>query len=277
MVVAIVGLVFTIMLMVVLRFATSMESIEFLTDGGLTKLIGNIDLDEIYKLDGIMEGFKDIPLEIGGENNNIIVHIVNQENKSKYKSNYYSFIIVLTFFFLICLQGLESVIELGSSKTLVKNIESLTVGKPDNPIFTTSFPNFGLPEGVRHLDVATVYSNRVVSPINETLTLKSSNYTRLKGNEGTVIDGSKIKWTAEGDIFLRSVNGTVVLSSAGIYLDVQNLPIVLYPKYTTPPPQYKLCICMPSGMIFRVPVSTSYSSHMACSMIDLEDGNHPCK
>lgn len=172
---------------------------------------------------------------------------------------------------------MESAIELGSSKTQVKNINSFTVGNPDKPIFTTSFPNFGLPKGVRHLDVASVYSNRVVSPINETLTLRSSNYTRLKGNEGTIIDGSKIKWTAEGDIFLRSVNGTVVLSSAGIYLDVQNLPVVLYPRYTTPPPQYKLCICMPSGMIFRVPVSTSYSSHMACSMIDLEEGNHPCE
>lgn len=83
MVVAIVGLGATIMLMVILRFTTSMENIEFLTDSGLTKLIGNIDLDEIYKVDGIMEGFKDIPLEIGSENNNIIVHVINPEDKSK--------------------------------------------------------------------------------------------------------------------------------------------------------------------------------------------------
>lgn len=170
---------------------------------------------------------------------------------------------------------MESAIELGYSKTEVKNINSFTVGDPENPIFTTSFPNFGLPEGVRHLDVATVYTNRIVSPINETLTLKSSNYTRLKGNEGTIIDGSKIKWSAEGDIFLRSVNGTVVLSSAGIYLDVQNLPVVLSNKFAAH--QYKLCICMPSGMVFRVPVSTSYNSYMACSMIDLGESNHPCK
>lgn len=110
MVVAIISLIVTIMLMVVLRFATSMESIEFLTDSGLTKLIGNIDLDEIYKLDGIMEGFKDIPLEMGGENNNIIVHIVNPENKSKYKSNCYSFIIVLTdfFFYLLTRFGINN-------------------------------------------------------------------------------------------------------------------------------------------------------------------------
>jgi beta-sarcoglycan len=173
------------------------------------------------------------------------------------------------------LLGLESAIQLGFSKTQVKNIESFTVGNPENPIFTTSFPNFGLPEGVRHLDVATVYTNRIVSPLNESLTLKSSNYTRLKGNEGTIIDGSKMKWSAEGDIFLRSVNGTVVLSSAGIYLDVQNLPVVLSNKFAAH--QYKLCICMPSGMIFRVPVSTSYNSHMACSMVDLEEGNHPCE
>lgn len=176
--------------------------------------------------------------------------------------------------FVIFLQGLESAIEIGFSKTQVKNIDSFIVGNPDNPIFTTSFPNFGLPEGVRHLDVSTVYTNRVVSPINETLTLNSSNYTRLKGNEGTSIDGLNIKWSAEGDIFLRSVNGTVVLSSAGIYLDVQNLPVVLSNKFTAL--QYKLCICMPSGMIFRVPVP-SYNSHLACNMVDLEEGNHPCE
>jgi len=83
MVVAIIGLGATIMLMVVLRFTTSMESIEFLTDSELTKLMGNIDLDDIYKVDGIMEGFKDIPLEILSENDNILIHVVNPEDKSK--------------------------------------------------------------------------------------------------------------------------------------------------------------------------------------------------
>lgn len=82
MVVAIVGLGATIMLMVVLRFTTEMESIEFLTDSELTKLMGNIDLDEIYKMDGIMEGFKDIPLKIQSENNNILLHVIDPEEKS---------------------------------------------------------------------------------------------------------------------------------------------------------------------------------------------------
>lgn len=178
-------------------------------------------------------------------------------------------------FFFFHPQGMESGIELGFTKTLIKNIDSFTVGNPEKPIFTSSFPNFGLPEGVRHLNVATAHTSRVVSPINETLTLKSPNYTRLKGNEGTIIDGSKMIWSAQGDIFLRSVNGTVVLSSADIYLDVQNLPVVLTHEF--PPHQYKLCICMPSGMVFRVPVSSNYNSHMACSMIDLKEGNHPCE
>lgn len=84
MVVAIVGLCATIMLMVVLRFTTKMESIEFLTDSELIKLMGTIDLDEIYKVDGIMEGFKDIPLEIASNNDNIFVHIINPEDKCKF-------------------------------------------------------------------------------------------------------------------------------------------------------------------------------------------------
>lgn len=83
MVVAIIGLGATIMLMVVLRFTTKMESIEFLTDSELTKLMGIIDLDEMYKIDGIMEGFNDIPLEIRSENDNILMHVINPEDKSK--------------------------------------------------------------------------------------------------------------------------------------------------------------------------------------------------
>lgn len=86
MVVAIVGLCATIMLMVVLRFTTKMESIEFLTDSDLTKLMGTIDLDEIYKVDGIMEGFKDIPLEIASDNDNILVHVINPEDKRKFSN-----------------------------------------------------------------------------------------------------------------------------------------------------------------------------------------------
>lgn len=83
MVVAIIGLGATIMLMVVLRLTTKMESIEFLTDSELTKLMGIIDLDEMYKIDGIMEGFNDIPLEIRSENDNILMHVINPEDKSK--------------------------------------------------------------------------------------------------------------------------------------------------------------------------------------------------
>lgn len=84
MAVAVVGLGATIMLMIVLRFTTKMESIEFLTDSELTKLVGDIDLDEIYKVDGIIEGFKDKPLEIGSENEPIFMHVINPEDKSEH-------------------------------------------------------------------------------------------------------------------------------------------------------------------------------------------------
>lgn len=88
MVVAIVGLCATIMLMVILRFTTKMESIEFLTDNDLTKLMGTIDLDEIYKVDGIMEGFKDMPLEIACDNDNILMHVINLEDKRMFCNLY---------------------------------------------------------------------------------------------------------------------------------------------------------------------------------------------
>lgn len=88
MIVAVVCFGITIMLFVVLRFTTRMESIEFLTESDMTKLIGNIDLDDIYKIDGIMEGFKDIPLEIESDNHKILMHVVNAEDKSKSYNTY---------------------------------------------------------------------------------------------------------------------------------------------------------------------------------------------
>lgn len=71
------------MLMVVLRFTTRMESIEFLNDPTLTRLLGDIDLDEIYKYDGIIEGFKDKPLVIESTNDIVLMHIINPIDKSK--------------------------------------------------------------------------------------------------------------------------------------------------------------------------------------------------
>lgn len=83
MVVATAGLCATIMLMVVLRFTTKMESIQFSNDPTMTKLMGDVDLDEIYKYDGIIEGFKDKPLVIESANNIALMHIINPFDKSK--------------------------------------------------------------------------------------------------------------------------------------------------------------------------------------------------
>jgi beta-sarcoglycan len=61
----------------------------------------------------------------------------------------------------------------------------------------------------------------------------------------------EIVWSADQDLFLRSVNGTIILAGQqGVALDVQGMPLTLGGPGSTP--QYKLCVCRSKGRLFRV-------------------------
>lgn len=209
-----------------------MESLELVPEASLIKFFGNTDLDRIFKHDGKLESFKDAPLEVTGNNGSVIVKLVNtgEANQPKLVSN--------------------------QEGTSVVGVKSFDVRDPSTgqTIFSTGFPNFGLPQGVDKLDIKLARTHRIASPIDEDLTLSAESYVRMKGTEGTHMDGQEILWKADQDIFLKSVNGSVVLDAPkGIFLDVKNMEKSKSEEGKPLSLQYKVCVCLPTGKVFSVP------------------------
>lgn len=225
------NLMLTFIILGVLRLGQGMESLELVPEASLIKFFGNTDLDRIFKRDGKLESFNDAPLKLTGNNGSVIVKLVNtgEANQPKIVSN--------------------------PEGTSVIGVKSFDIQDPSSgqTIFSTDFPNFGLPRGVEKLDIKLARTHRVASPIGKDLTLSADSYVRMKGTEGTHMDGLDITWRADQDIFLKSVNGSVVLDAPkGIFLDVKNMPIATAESNKTL--QYKICVCIPTGKVFRVPV-----------------------
>lgn len=233
---AIGNLMLTFIILGVLRLGQGMESLELVPEASLIKFFGETDLDRIYKKDGKLESFGDAPLELTGNNGSVVVKLVDTGEAS------------------------QPQIVSNQEGTSVQGVKSFDVHDPSTgqTIFSTDFPNFGLPQGVEKLDIKLARTHRIASPINEELTLSAETYVRMKGTEGTHMDGQEILWKADQDIFLKSVNGSIILDAPkGIFLDVKNMPIATSESNKPGRPitlQYKLCVCIPNGKVFRVPV-----------------------
>lgn len=165
--------------------------------------------------------------------------------------------------------------------TTMSKVESFEVKDPRTGAiyFTTDFPNFGLPAGVEKIDVKIAETHRITSPVNESLTVNSDDQISIQGAEGASMESKDIVWSADTDIFLKSVNGSIVLDGKdGVSIDVENIPIAsMFLQNPSDHEQYKVCICMPQGKLFRVPVPTgSGGRSVNCARISRTPENDPC-
>ncbi|XP_063221801.1 beta-sarcoglycan [Bacillus rossius redtenbacheri] len=239
------NLLLTFIILGVLRLGQGMESLELIPDKNTVMFYGTTDLDRVYKKDGRLEGFGNCPVEVTGENGSVLINVVGNAGQA------------------------EPRIAVGLNGTHISNVESFEVKDPitGRKYFSTGFPNFGLPRGVKHLDIKMAQTRRVKSPVSESLYVRADTYAFLRGNEGTHMDGKEIVWSADQDIFLKSVNGSVILSGKeGISVDVKNIPIA-QTNLNPGTAQYKVCVCMPGGKLFRVPVPFGERAQASCSHI----------
>ncbi|XP_018902100.1 beta-sarcoglycan [Bemisia tabaci] len=251
------NLTLTLLIIKVLRIGYGMESIESNTLENLLKFYGDADLGELYKPDGKLSGFKDLPVVIGGTAGSVGFELIDHHHNRTPVQN----------------------LRVEKNGTHLKNVTNFEVVDPatGRPVFSTSFPKFFLPPGMSKIDVNIVHTRRIASPINTTLYLRSESVTRLKGNEGTRMRGKSVMWTADGDIFVKSVNGSLILSGKnGIILDLKSLHIAQNKFNKTVSTHYKLCVCMPSGKVFRIPMTQRYNMHLACNYVDQIIGKSPC-
>ncbi|XP_047492241.1 beta-sarcoglycan-like [Penaeus chinensis] len=245
------NLLLTFFAMGVLRLGYGMESIEILPDTRATKFYGRADLGNVYKKDGIIYGYADVPFSIQGDNSKVSLSLRTSSAPPS--------------------------LDVGPDETEIKSVESFQVIDPDsgNTVFSTDYPNFGLPQGVRNLNVVRSTAARVTSPTSSDLKIRSGSTIRLKGNEGMSFDAKKLTWSADQDIYLKSINGSILLDAgAGYMVDVNTLPLAGDVDDENGRGQYKLCMCKPQGQLFRVPVPVN--NNKRTSAINCASFTNPC-
>ncbi|CAH2062156.1 unnamed protein product, partial [Iphiclides podalirius] len=250
-VLAIGNLVLTFTILAVLRLGYGMESMEFLPEHDAIKFLGATDLDHVYKRDGLLSGFQDVPMTISSENGSVVFNLQTRLSRSDAK------------------------LVLNTSGVFVRGVSSLDLLDPETGevVFSTSSPEMNLPEGVNNLLAKQISTKRIASPVDEDLVLRSETSAHLRGAEGTRMETKQLFWSADQDIHLRSINGSVVLSGKeGVFVDVRYLPIASASNASAPPAaQFKVCVCMPHGKLFRVAATAA-----ACSHVHMAGESNPC-
>ncbi|XP_053976542.1 uncharacterized protein LOC128875186 isoform X1 [Hylaeus volcanicus] len=253
------NLFLNITLIAVLRISQGMEAMEVIPDENLVKFYGKTDLDRVCLQSGVCQSYGDEPMEISGDEAGVQIDVNSRRSQEEKRAK-------------------VTILPNGTTMSLV---ESFEIKDPRTGVtyFTTDFPNFGLPAGVEKIDVKIAETHRITSPVNENLTVNSDDQISIHGAEGVTMESKDIIWSADADIFLKSVNGNIVLDAKdGVTIDVENIPVA--PMFLQNPAnheQYKVCICMPQGKLFRVPDRAGANSRSVnCARVNRTPENDPC-
>ncbi|EEC13237.1 sarcoglycan, putative, partial [Ixodes scapularis] len=247
-IVSLANLAVTMMLVGVLRIGYGMESLEFLPGAQLVRFLNNADLGRVILHKGVIGAFKDSDLTITG----------NAHPAS------------LKIFFVASGASLE----VGPDRTVVSNVGEFRVRSPTTgrTIFSTEYQGFDLPKGIPNLNVKEAHVSRLTSAKQDSLLISSPYQIMLKGNAGLDMEGQNVTLSAGHNLFLRSNQSVTLDGRKGIRLSVDKLPISTDPS-SGAQFQYKLCVCMPSGRLFRVPVR---EQGFGCNDVRFPESINPC-
>lgn len=246
------NLFLTMLILGVLRLGNGMESLELVPQESTINFFGAVDLGSVYKHDGLLEGFEDDPIEIIGDNGSVFFNVPEKPTR-------------------------PIRMRVDKNGTFLKNIEDFDVrDRQGNGVLSLTVPHFRNLKNVSALTSKTVEANRISSPINSDL-LINSNSIHLKGAEGTGMEGSQISVAAHHNLVLRSENGSVVFEGRdGIYLDSTKVKQSVTDYNGIGTAQYKVCVCMPQGKLFKVPVPISADARVHCNQINMSQQHNPC-
>lgn len=168
---------------------------------------------------------------------------------------------------------------MGPNGTELKGINVFSVKHPETnlPIFASTKLKYNMEKPTRNLEASIVYAAELVSPNDKKLEVQAINMF-IRGIEGTTIDGKEIFASSEQNIFLKSSNGSITLTSQnGVYIDIDRLPIAPDVEYSQVRNdlQFKLCLCYPKGALYRVQLSKLHGVNDPCRHFDRSHFN-PC-
>ncbi|XP_012264268.1 uncharacterized protein LOC105690767 [Athalia rosae] len=238
-----------------------MESMEVIPEENLIKFFGKTDLDGLGLRSGICQGYGDEPMEISGDNGGVQINLRVLDtvtNRDPVRSN----------------------VQVLHNGTTISKVETFQIKDPQtgSTYFSTNFPNFELPSGVEKINIAIAETHRVTSPVNESLTFRSDRKVTVHGSEGVRMEAKEIVWSGVEDVFLKSDNGSIILSGKeGVSIDLKRIPVVPPDLRTqSKSNHYKVCVCMPQGKLFRVLVPPG-NKQVNCAHVSMTSEHNPCK
>lgn len=166
---------------------------------------------------------------------------------------------------------------MGMNGTEFKGLNQILIKDPDTnlPIFASTKLKYNMEKPTRNLEANVVYAAELVSPIDRKLDVQAINLF-VRGIEGTAMDGKEIFVSAEQNIFLKSSNGSIKMTSLnGIYIDIDRIMVAPDWQSQSSESQYKLCICYPKGALYRVKMSEMENVPDPCRHFDRRHLN-PC-
>lgn len=200
------------------------------------KFYGSTDLDRIYKKDGLIEGFADVPLTITGDKGDVEINLLkpngNAQNKMLMSKN-------------------------GTQFNGINHFD-IRDAATDEVVFSTHKPTYNLATGVENLHTKLASTSRLSAPIDDALQLNNTKgKLLLRGSEGVAMDAKEIIISADQNIQLKTTNGSIYIDGLqGTYLDMKNIPVVEeHEGIRIENKQFKICVCMPQGKLFRVPIT----------------------
>lgn len=153
--------------------------------------------------------------------------------------------------------------------------------KTNEILFTTHEPTFNLPSGIEELYASSISSQRITPALDHDLVVNNTRGKILfRGSEGIELKAKESVLAADQLLQLKSEHGSIhLISNAGIFLDMKNIPIVEeHDGIKIESKQYKICVCMPQGKLFRVAIPSV--KHNGFGVRDLCNHHHlkhdPC-
>lgn len=238
------NLVLTLSIIGVLHFGKGIYGMELIPDGDTVKFYGQTDLDRIYlKNVAQLSGFLNEPVSITGDDSAIFIRLHHRNGQLPHR-------------LIADRTGLQ-----------FRGVNTFDVKDPlsGSNIFSTHRPHYNLPRGVDALLARSISASRIVSAIDQPLIVSSAtadSRISIRGSEGIQVDTSAISLQAGHNIVLNSTQGMLTFSAGrGIYIDTGKIPIVQTEMgLRTGNVQYKLCVCMPEGVLFRIAIPRTHNA-----------------
>uniref|UniRef100_A0A1I8PF88 Beta-sarcoglycan n=1 Tax=Stomoxys calcitrans TaxID=35570 RepID=A0A1I8PF88_STOCA len=242
------NLLLTLSIIGVLHLGKGIYGMELIPDD-IVKFYGETDLDRIFSKNiGQFEGFVDDPFKIEGENAPVYVRLHHRNSHSANR-------------LIVDNNGIQ-----------FRGVNNFELKDPTTgeTIFTTHRPHYTIPNGANVLISKANSASRIVSPGDKYLDISSlDNRISVRGSEGIVADSADVHVKAELNILINSTQGATYLEggSTGIFLDMSKIPIVnTQLGLRTGNVQYKICVCMPQGIVFRIEIPQEHNgSKVSCA------------